>query len=179
MSHTQSTTPAAVLAESEQQSLPVQAESHFSEGHPDAAVSLNDGGDNAVNNGAQPTQLKHSANTRTSRTGHRTDDDIYDKFPLYRKHIVTVVVSFCGFLAPISSTSILAAIPEVAATYNTTGTTINVSNALYMLFMGLSPLFWGPIGGVWGRRSVCNGPRCCTVSRLKHQSASDTESKCS
>ncbi|KAK0622214.1 Dityrosine transporter 1 [Lasiodiplodia hormozganensis] len=152
MSHARSTTPAAVLEESEEQPLPLQDKSNFSEGHPDGAASLNDCGDKTVNNDAQSTQFKHSANTPTGHTGHGTDNAIYDKFPLYHKHIITVVVSFCGFLAPISSTSILAAIPEVAATYNTTGTTINISNALYMLFMGLSPLFWGPIGGVWGRR---------------------------
>ncbi|KAK6607862.1 hypothetical protein H4I96_04097 [Botrytis cinerea] len=38
------------------------------------------------------------------------------------------------------STTVLAAVPEVANTYNSTGTIINLSNALYMLFMGLSPL---------------------------------------
>jgi MFS family permease len=30
-----------------------------------------------------------------------------------------------------------------------------LSNALYMLFMGLSPAFWGPLAQVYGRRNVC------------------------
>jgi hypothetical protein len=52
------------------------------------------------------------------------------------------LLSFCSFLAPVSSTTILSAVPEVAATYKSTGTILNLSNALYMLFMGLSPCFW-------------------------------------
>lgn len=87
-------------------------------------------------------------------TSHTGADDVYDRFSLTRKNIITAVLSFCGFLAPISSTTVLAAIPEVADTFSTSGTTINISNALYMLFMGISPMFWGPIGQVYGRRWV-------------------------
>jgi hypothetical protein len=83
---------------------------------------------------------------------HESGDEIYDKFTHSKKIGIVSVLAFCSFLAPMASTTVLAAVPEVAATYNTTGTLINVSNALYMLFMGLSPMFWGPIGQVYGRR---------------------------
>jgi hypothetical protein len=83
-----------------------------------------------------------------------TGDEIYDRFSAHRKMIMTGVLSFCGFLAPISSTAVLAAIPEVAGTYKTNGSIINLSNALYLVFMGLSPVFWGPLGQVYGRRIV-------------------------
>jgi Major Facilitator Superfamily len=83
-----------------------------------------------------------------------TGDEIYDKFSPHRKMIMTGVLSFCGFLAPISSTAVLAAIPEVADTYKSSGSIINLSNALYLVFMGLSPVFWGPLGQVYGRRIV-------------------------
>lgn len=85
-------------------------------------------------------------------THYETGDEIYDKFPSHRKIIIVTVLSFCSFLAPVSSTTVLAAVPEVAATYNTSGTVINLSNALYQLFMGLSPMFWGPMGQAYGRR---------------------------
>jgi hypothetical protein len=81
-------------------------------------------------------------------------DDIYNRFSNRRKAIIVAVVSFCSFLAPISSTTVLSAVPEVAATYNTDGSIINVSNALYMLFMGLSPCFYGPYGNIYGRKWV-------------------------
>ncbi|KAF2156215.1 MFS transporter [Myriangium duriaei CBS 260.36] len=83
---------------------------------------------------------------------YETGDEVYDTFPHHRKVIIVSVLSFCSFLAPMSSTSILSAIPEVAATYGSTGTIINLTNALYQLFMGLSPMFWGPMGSAYGRR---------------------------
>jgi MFS family permease len=79
----------------------------------------------------------------------------YERFSERRKIVITSVLSLCGFLAPISSTTILAAIPEVAATYNTSGSIINLSNALYLIFMGLSPSLWGPISTIYGRRWCC------------------------
>lgn len=79
----------------------------------------------------------------------------YERFTPHRKILITAVLSVCSFLAPISSTTILSAIPEVAATFHTTGTIINLSNALYLIFMGLSPCFWGPLSSIYGRRWIC------------------------
>lgn len=81
-------------------------------------------------------------------------DSVYDRIPPHRKLVIVALLSFCAFLAPISSTTVLSAVPEVAATYRTTGSIIGLSNALYMLFMGLSPMVWGPFSEVWGRKSV-------------------------
>ncbi|KAK4251773.1 major facilitator superfamily domain-containing protein [Corynascus novoguineensis] len=67
---------------------------------------------------------------------------------------MVALLSFCSFLSPVSSTSVLAATPEVAHEYNTDGTVINVVNAVYMLTMGLSPVVWGPMSEVYGRRRV-------------------------
>jgi len=78
----------------------------------------------------------------------------YERFSSRRKVIITWVVSLCGFLAPFSSTTVLAAIPEVAAEYNTSGSVIGISNALYLVFMGISPCFWGPMSQIYGRRWV-------------------------
>ncbi|KAI0811959.1 major facilitator superfamily domain-containing protein [Xylaria sp. FL0064] len=75
-------------------------------------------------------------------------DDFYDRLPRHRKTIILFLVSFSSFLSPISSTSVLAATPEVAAEYSTTGTIVNLVNALYLLFMGLSPIVWGPLSQI-------------------------------
>lgn len=84
-------------------------------------------------------------------------DEVYNKFSERRKMIIVAAMSFCSFLAPVSSTTVLSAVPEVAATYNTDGSIINISNALYMLFMGISPCFYGPYGNIYGRKWVRNG----------------------
>jgi len=62
-------------------------------------------------------------------------DDVYERFSHRRKMAMTAVLSFCGFLAPISSTTVLSAVPEVAATFHTNGSIINLTNALYLVFM--------------------------------------------
>ncbi|KAL6246826.1 hypothetical protein RBB50_006133 [Rhinocladiella similis] len=79
----------------------------------------------------------------------------YERFSPRRKLLITLVLSLCGFLAPISSTTILSAIPEVADTFHTSGSIINLSNALYLVFMGLSPCLWGPLSTIYGRRWIC------------------------
>ncbi|KAK5987450.1 MFS-type transporter ppsE [Cladobotryum mycophilum] len=81
-------------------------------------------------------------------------DEIYDRLSSKRKSGIVAVLSFCAFLSPLSSTSVLAAIPEVAKTYHTTGSVINVSNAAYMALMGISPIVWGPMSQVFGRRPI-------------------------
>ncbi|RYO73978.1 hypothetical protein DL766_006231 [Monosporascus sp. MC13-8B] len=81
-------------------------------------------------------------------------DDYYERLAPSRKVVLVVLVSYCAFLAPISSTSVLAATPEVAEEYNTSGSIVNLVNALYMLFMGVSPILWGPLSQVYGRRMI-------------------------
>ncbi|KAL5434350.1 hypothetical protein PMIN07_010823 [Paraphaeosphaeria minitans] len=82
------------------------------------------------------------------------NDEVYNRFTERRKQTITAVLSFCSFLAPISSTTVLAAVPEVAETFHCDGSIINLSNAMYMLFMGISPCFYGPIGTIYGRKWV-------------------------
>jgi hypothetical protein len=115
-------------------------------------------------------------------------DEIYNRFSPRRKKVMTFVLSFCGFLAPISSTTVLSAVPEVAATYNTTGSIINISNALYLIFMGLSrkwlfhfrdqilitliAVFWGPVGQIYGRRWVSTLSKTSEILRNKKSNVS-------
>ena len=94
----------------------------------------------------------HDAPGATNDDHYEEGDEVYSKFTPNRKIVIVSVLSFCSFLAPISSTSILSASPEVVATFHTTGALFNLSNALYMLFMGLSPLVYGPLGTTYGRR---------------------------
>ncbi|RAL15395.1 putative MFS transporter [Aspergillus homomorphus CBS 101889] len=62
--------------------------------------------------------------------------------------------SYRAFLAPISSTAILTAVPDLAQTFNTTQDTIYASNPLYLGCMGVSARLWGPASQVWGHRPL-------------------------
>lgn len=81
-------------------------------------------------------------------------DHVYDVFSPRRKLAIVMLMSFCAFLAPVSSTTVLSATPEVAAEFGTSGSVVDVSNALYLLAMGVSPIVWGPFSEVWGRKVV-------------------------
>ncbi len=85
-------------------------------------------------------------------------DEFYDRLPPRRKMIIVAVLSYCSLLAPVSSTTVLSAIPEVAAEYGASGSVVDVSNALYTLFMGISPIVWGPLSEVYCRRMVSGLP---------------------
>lgn len=78
----------------------------------------------------------------------------YLRFSPARKMVIVAILSYSSFLSPVSSTSILPAVPEVADTFNTTGSMINASNAVFLVFMGLSATFWGTFSQILGRRPV-------------------------
>lgn len=79
---------------------------------------------------------------------------VYARYSPRRKTTIIMLLSYCGFLTPLLSTAILVAVPEVASTYNTSGVLINISNALFFVFMAISPIFWGPLAQSVGRRPV-------------------------
>jgi len=81
-------------------------------------------------------------------------DAIFDKFPPHRKVVIVTLLCLCSFLASISSTTVLAATPELAAEFRTNGDVINLANALYMLGMAVSTLVWGPLSQACGRKVV-------------------------
>ncbi|KAJ5155573.1 hypothetical protein N7492_008376 [Penicillium capsulatum] len=82
------------------------------------------------------------------------DAEVYLRFSPARKVVILIVLSICSFLAPVSSTTVLSAIPEVAETFHSTESVLNGSNALYMAFMGIAAPFWGSFSQVWGRRPI-------------------------
>ncbi|KAK7418018.1 hypothetical protein QQZ08_011415 [Neonectria magnoliae] len=81
-------------------------------------------------------------------------EDVYNRFSPMRKLGIVITLCFCGFLTPISSTALLVAIPEIAVAFETTSVIINISNALFFVFMAISPIVWGPLANCFGRRWI-------------------------
>lgn len=94
------------------------------------------------------------AQTPSRPFSYREDETVYAKFTPRRKALITAIVSFGGLGINLAALLVLSALPEVAAAFNTTGTVINYSNALFLLIMGLGVLFWGPLSQVYGRKWV-------------------------
>ncbi|VUC25187.1 unnamed protein product, partial [Clonostachys rosea] len=81
-------------------------------------------------------------------------DPIYERISPGRKWIIAAILSLGGFNSNLASQIVSPAIPEVATAFQTTGEIINLNNALYILFMGIGSLFWGPICTIYGKRWV-------------------------
>ena len=120
-----------------------------------------------------PSHLSHHDLQPTVSEHVEADEAQYTRFSSHRKVIITATLSLASFLAPVSSTSILSAIPEVAREFHSTGSIVNLSNALYMRFMGFSPCVWGPLSQVYGRRWVRNVD---CVQRWKSSTKQETRS---
>ncbi|KAK6438891.1 hypothetical protein LTR95_004903 [Oleoguttula sp. CCFEE 5521] len=83
---------------------------------------------------------------------YEAGDQVNDRFTPGRKMLIVTILSCRSFLAPIPSSSILAASSEVVSTYHTTSSIFDVSNALYLIFMGLAPYSGNPRGATIGRK---------------------------
>lgn len=94
------------------------------------------------------------AQTPSRPYSYREDEAAYDRFTPARKRLITAIVSFAGLGINLASLLVLSALPEVATAFNTTGTIINFTNALFLLMMGIGVLFWGPLSQVYGRKWV-------------------------
>ncbi|GKZ34471.1 hypothetical protein AbraIFM66950_004746 [Aspergillus brasiliensis] len=131
---------------------------------------LNSSSTLVVSNGHQSSRYEHrpplnSTITLIQATTHDSDrtlpqgnipedinEDQYNRLSPTRKLIVVMILSYSAILGPISSTAILASVPEIARTFKTTGDIISASNALYLASMGLAALLWGPLSQISGRR---------------------------
>ncbi|KAL5338846.1 major facilitator superfamily domain-containing protein [Aspergillus crustosus] len=76
--------------------------------------------------------------------------------PLWRKAIILFVISWMTLAVTFSSTSLLPATPEIAAEFDTTSETLNITNAGVLLAMGFSTMIWGPLTKLLGRRTAYN-----------------------
>ncbi|TQN68055.1 Dityrosine transporter 1 [Colletotrichum shisoi] len=94
------------------------------------------------------------AQTPSRPYSYREDEAVYHRFTPRRKALITAIVSFGGLGINLASLLVLSALPEVAAAFNTSGTVINFTNALFLLMMGVGVLFWGPLSQVYGRKWI-------------------------
>lgn len=87
------------------------------------------------------------------------DDDAirninYERFTPLRKRLFILVASLSCLLSPLSSLAFLPAVSEIASEFNTNGTVINISNAVYLIVLAISPCIMGPCGDIYGRRII-------------------------
>lgn len=86
------------------------------------------------------------------------DDALYDRHSPAKKALYVLTLAICGVPAPMSSTGSLVAAGNIADTFATSASIVNISNGVYIAMMGISAILWGPLGTLVGRRPVvCTG----------------------
>ncbi|KAM3490602.1 hypothetical protein MY3957_006146 [Beauveria namnaoensis] len=115
--------------------------------------------------GPHRTESRLGAKDGTHHDGHDSSDadddkfyedgeEIYSKFSSGRKRIIVAVLGFGAFVALVSSTSVLPAVPEITESLHTTDTIVEISNAIYIALTGVGCVVWGPMSQLYGRRIV-------------------------
>ncbi|SGZ54141.1 CIC11C00000003834 [Sungouiella intermedia] len=94
---------------------------------------------------------KEESVVQTTRESH---DPKYDRFSPIRKRSFVMVASLSCLLSPLSSLAFLPAVSEIAEEFKTNGTVINVSNAVYLIVLAVSPCIMGPCGDIYGRKII-------------------------
>ncbi|KAM3476965.1 hypothetical protein MY8738_006659 [Beauveria namnaoensis] len=121
--------------------------------------------DNAAMSGPHRTESRLGAKDGTHHDGHDSSDadddkfyedgeEIYSKFSSGRKRIIVAVLGFGAFVALVSSTSVLPAVPEITESLHTTDTIVEISNAIYIALTGVGCVVWGPMSQLYGRRII-------------------------
>ncbi|KAF8602360.1 MFS general substrate transporter [Ceratobasidium sp. AG-I] len=78
-------------------------------------------------------------------------------FSIYTKRekwFMVAMVSLAGMFSPFSSAIYFPAIPTMAAAFGKSVELINLTVTIYMVFQGISPMFWGTLADRLGRRPV-------------------------
>ncbi|KAH6690565.1 multidrug transporter of the major facilitator superfamily [Plectosphaerella plurivora] len=70
------------------------------------------------------------------------------------KWCITAVVAVAGGVGPLGSGIFYPALDQMAQEFNTRPVTINLTVALYMLAMGIFPLWWSSFSESFGRRNI-------------------------
>ncbi|CAK7893784.1 dityrosine transporter 1 [[Candida] anglica] len=82
------------------------------------------------------------------------DTKNYGRFTERKKRFIVCLAAASCFLSPMSTLAYLPAVPEISTEFNTTGEVINISAAVFCVFMSLSPCVFSPCSDIYGRKST-------------------------
>nr|XP_019051257.1 dityrosine transporter [Kwoniella bestiolae CBS 10118]OCF30187.1 dityrosine transporter [Kwoniella bestiolae CBS 10118] len=80
--------------------------------------------------------------------------DIYDRFTKSQKRRILGIVSYSAIIAPMTSSIFLPSIPQMSDQLHSSPEVINYTVAIFILVIGIAPVFWSPYAGFYGRRPI-------------------------
>ncbi|KAI9876711.1 MAG: hypothetical protein M1830_005891 [Pleopsidium flavum] len=108
------------------------------------------------------TTLRHSGGSDQSPSTEQGSPKTlltqsYHVFDVKTKRLLVFLVSLAGIFSPLSSNIYIPALGAISKGLNVSGSQINLSITIYMIFQGLAPSFWGAAADTRGRRPVYIG----------------------
>ena len=70
------------------------------------------------------------------------------------KWIITIIIAFCGMCGPMGSAIVMPVLQEIRTDFGASAVTANMSVAVYMLAMGIFPIWWSSFSETEGRRTI-------------------------
>ncbi|CAO3660280.1 unnamed protein product [Rhizopus stolonifer] len=81
-------------------------------------------------------------------------DDDPNHYSSKRKNVIIFLVAMGGLCGPLSSMMYMPALLSVASDLNTTISAVNGTVSAFVIFMGISPLFWAALSDQYGRKRM-------------------------
>lgn len=78
----------------------------------------------------------------------------YSIYTHREKWFIVMIASLAALFSPLTANVYFPAIPTIASAFHTSIESINLSVTVYMVFQGISPMFWGTIADNTGRRPI-------------------------
>ncbi|KAF9585223.1 hypothetical protein BGW38_003337 [Lunasporangiospora selenospora] len=82
----------------------------------------------------------------------RTDDP--KDWSRSKKNTVVFTIAYCAFVAPLASSIYMPAVLQVKNDFGTTESLVSATLSVYVLFMGIMPVFWASLCDYTGRRPI-------------------------
>ncbi|KAJ6536646.1 major facilitator superfamily domain-containing protein [Mycena sp. CBHHK59/15] len=73
------------------------------------------------------------------------------------KWFIVALIAFGGLFSPLSSNIYFPVIPLLSNVFHRPIELINLTVTMYIVFQGISPMFWGTLADYWGRRPMFIG----------------------
>ncbi|KAH7909780.1 major facilitator superfamily domain-containing protein, partial [Hygrophoropsis aurantiaca] len=81
-------------------------------------------------------------------------DQPYSIYTRREKWFIVVIASVAGIFSPLTANIYYPAIPTLANAFHKSVEPINLTVTVYMVFQGVSPMFWGTLADRTGRRPI-------------------------
>ncbi|KAF2765115.1 MFS general substrate transporter [Teratosphaeria nubilosa] len=98
-----------------------------------------------------PHQRQNLPKKKWSRGPVRLRPSPYSK---REQWIIVSIVALAGLFSPLPANIFFPAIPQLAADFHRSTEDINLTVTIYLVFQGISPMLWGPLGDRVGRRPI-------------------------